>query len=281
MLGKTVVVTGGTSGIGEVAACELARKGARIVLIARDRGRGEDTLARLRTANPTVSPGIHYADLSSIAEMKRVAGEIAAAEPKIDVLINNAGAVFLARHESVDWLEMTFATNHMAYYVITNLLLDNLKAAGNARIVSTASDAHKAGKLDFDDLQAKKRYSVFGVYGTSKLENILFTRELAERLEGSGVTANCLHPGFVGTRFGQNNAKSGFLKFVAKAVMAFGLSPEKGAETIVYLASSPDVEGRSGGYYYKAKAIEPTAAAQSEADAKRLWDVSREISGVG
>ncbi|HEY1707635.1 MAG TPA: SDR family oxidoreductase [Rhizomicrobium sp.] len=281
MLGKTVVVTGGTSGIGEVAALALARKGARIVVVARDRARGEDTLARLRTANPTVSPSIHYADLSNIADMKRVANEIAAAEPRIDVLVNNAGAVFLARHESVDGLEMTFATNHMAYFVVTNLLLDRLKATGNARIVSTASDAHKAGKLDFDDLQAKKHYSVFGAYGTSKLENILFTRELAERLEGSGVTANCLHPGFVGTRFGQNNAKSGFLKFVAKTVMAFGLSPEDGARTIIYLASSPEVEGKSGGYYYKCKAIAPTAAAQSGADAKRLWEVSKEISGVG
>ena len=281
MQGKTVVVTGGTSGIGEVAACELARKGARIVLIARDHGRGEDTLAKLRAANPTQAHTIQYGDLSSIADMKRVATAIAASEPKIDVLVNNAGAVFLARHESIDGLEMTFATNHMAYFVITNILLPNLKAAGNARIVSTASDAHRAGKVDFDDLQSKKRYSSFGVYGTSKLENILFTRELAHRLEGTSVTANCLHPGFVGTRFGQNNAKSGFMKTLARIAMSFGIRPEEGARTIIYLASSPDVEGKSGGYYYKCAAAKPTAAAQSDADAKRLWDVSREIAGVG
>lgn len=281
MQGKTVVVTGGTSGIGEVAAVELAKKGARIVLVARDRGRAADTLAKLKAANPTVSHTAHYADLSSIAEMKRIAAEVATAQPKIDVLVNNAGAVFLSRYESVDGLEMTFATNHMAYYVITNILLPNLNAAGNARIVSTASDAHKAGKIDFDDLQLRKSYGVARAYGTSKLENILFTRELAKRLDGSSVTANCLHPGFVGTRFGQNNAKSGFMKVVHKVAMSFGLSPEKGAQTIIYLASSPEVQGKSGGYYYKNKLATPSAAGQSDADAKRLWDVSREIAGVG
>jgi NAD(P)-dependent dehydrogenase (short-subunit alcohol dehydrogenase family) len=281
MQGKIVVVTGGTSGIGEVAACELARKGARIVLVARDHARGEDTLAKLRAANPTVSHTIQYGDLSSIADMKRVATAIAASEPKIDVLVNNAGAVFLARHESVDGLEMTFATNHMAYFVITNILLPNLIAAGKARIVSTASDAHKAGRIDFDDLQSKKRYSTFGVYGTSKLENILFTRELARHLEGTAVTANCLHPGFVGTRFGLNNAKSGFMKAVAKIAMSFGIRPEEGAKTIIYLASSSEVEGKSGGYYYKCALATPTAGAQSDTDAQRLWDVSRDLSGVG
>jgi len=281
MQGKTVVVTGGTSGIGEVAACELARKGARIVLIARDHARGEDTLSKLRNINPTAQHTIHYGDLSSIADMKRVATMIASTEPKIDVLVNNAGAVFLARHESVDGLEMTFATNHMAYYIITNILLPNLKAAGNARIVSTASDAHKAGRLDFDDLQSRKSYASFRAYGTSKLENILFTREIAHRLEGSGVTANCLHPGFVGTRFGQNNAKSAFMKTVARIAMSFGIRPEEGAKTIIYLATTPEVEGKSGGYYYKCKLTTPSAAAQSDADAKRLWDVSRELSGIG
>lgn len=281
MQGKTVVVTGGTSGIGEVAAFELARKGARILLIARDHTRGADTLAKLRAANPAAAHTVQYGELSSIADMKRVATSIAAGEPKIDVLINNAGAVFLARHESVDGLELTFATNHMAYFVITNILLPNLKAAGNARIVSTASDAHRSGRVDFDDLQSKKHYSSFGVYGTSKLQNILFSRELARRLEGTDVTSNCLHPGFVGTRFGQNNAKSGFMKMVAKIAMSFGIRPEEGAKTIIYLASSPEVEGKSGGYYYKCKLAAPTAAAQSDADAKRLWDISHDLSGVG
>ncbi len=281
MQGKTVVVTGGTSGIGEVAAIDLAKQGARIVLIARDAGRGDATLAKLKAANPAARHTIHFGDLSSIADMKRVAEAVAAAEPRIDVLVNNAGAVFLSRQESVDGLEMTFATNHMAYFVVTNILLDRLKAAGNARIVSTASDAHKAGKLDFGDLQLRSKYRTVTAYGNSKLCNILFTRELAKKLAGSGVTATCLHPGFVGTRFGQNNAKSGFMKFIARTAMSFGLKPEEGAKTIIWLASSPEVEGQSGGYYYKCKRTMPAAAGQDDSDAKRLWEMSAAIAGVG
>jgi len=281
MQGKTVVVTGGTSGIGEVAALRLAEKGARIVLIARDQARAAATLAKLKNANPSAAHAAHYGDLSALAEMKRVAGEVAASEPRIDVLVNNAGAVFLARKTSVDGLEMTFATNHMAYFVVTNILLDRLKATPGARIVSTASDAHRSGRLDFDDLQSEKSYGSFRVYGTSKLCNILFTREIARRLDGSGVTANCLHPGFVGTRFGQNNASNIFTKLLRDAVMSLGISPEEGAKTIIHLASSPDVATISGEYFYKSKVAEPTAAAQNDANAKRLWDVSAKIAGLG
>lgn len=281
MQGKTVVVTGGTSGIGEVAALRLAEKGARIVLIARDRARTATTLAKLKNANPAAMHAAHYGDLSALAEMKRVASEVAAAEPRIDVLVNNAGAVFLSRQTSVDGLEMTFATNHMAYFVVTNILLDRLKATPGARIVSTASDAHRSGKLDFDDLQSEKSYGSFRVYGTSKLCNILFTRELARRLDGADVTTNCLHPGFVGTRFGQNNASNVFTRLLRNAVMSLGISPEEGAKTIIHLASSPDVATISGEYFYKCKVAEPTAAAQDDDDAKRLWDVSTKIAGVG
>jgi len=281
MQGKTVVVTGGTSGIGEVAALRLAEKGARIVLIARDPARTAATLAKLKNANPSAMHAAHYGDLSALAEMKRVASEVAAAEPRIDVLVNNAGAVFLSRQTSVDGLEMTFATNHMAYFVVTNILLDRLKATPGARIVSTASDEHKSGKLDFDDLQSEKSYGSFRVYGTSKLCNILFTRELARRLDGADVTANCLHPGFVGTRFGQNNASNVFTRLLRNAVMSLGISPEEGAKTIIHLASSPDVATISGEYFYKCKVAEPTAAAQDDGDAKRLWDVSAKIAGLG
>ncbi len=277
---KTVVVTGGTSGIGEVAALRLAGQGARIVLIARDRERGGATLVRLKVANASADHKAHYGDLSSIADMKRVAKEVADSEPRIDVLVNNAGAVFLSRKVSVDGLEMTFATNHMAYFVVTNILLDRLKATPGARIVSTASDAHKSGKLDFDDLQSEKSFSSFRVYGTSKLCNILFTRELARRLDGTGVTANCLHPGFVGTRFGQNNANNFFMKGLARVIMSFGLSPEDGAKTIIHLASSPDDATISGEYFYKCKVAEASLAAQDDDAAKRLWDVSAKIAGV-
>jgi NAD(P)-dependent dehydrogenase (short-subunit alcohol dehydrogenase family) len=278
--GKTIVITGATSGMGEAAALELARQGARMVLIARDKARGDVTMAKLKAANPNANHTIHYGDLSRIAEMKRVASEVAAAEPKIDVLINNAGAVFLSRKVSADGLEMTFATNHMAYFVVTNLLLDRLKATPGARIVSTSSDAHKAGKVDFNDLQFEKSYASFRAYGTSKLENILFTRELAKRLAGTGVTANCLHPGFVGTRFGMNNASNIFLKGLARLILAFGLKPEEGAKTIVYLAASDDVAKTTGEYFYKCKIEKTTDAAKSDADAKRLWDVSAKLAGL-
>ncbi len=281
MQSKTVVVTGGTSGIGEIAALRLAQQGARIVLVARDRARADATLAKLKSANPSAAHSAHLADLSAIAGMRRIATEIAAAEPRIDVLVNNAGAVFLSRQTSADGLEMTFATNHMAYFVVTNILLPNLKATPGARIVSTASDAHKAGKLDFDDLQSQRSYSSFRAYGTSKLMNILFTRELAKRLADSGVTANCLHPGFVGTRFGSNNAKGTFTRLLRNVVMSFGISPEEGAKTIVHLASSPDVATISGEYFYKCKIAEPSFAAQSDADAARLWEVSAKLAGVG
>ena len=277
MPGKTIVITGGTSGIGEVAAIELARKGARVVLVARDPERAKATLTKLHAANPGAEHTSHVADLSRIAEMKRVAGVIAASEPTIDVLINNAGALFNTRQVTEDGLEKTFATNHMAYFVVTNLLLPNLKPG--ARIVSTASDAHRGAKLDFGDLQSEKRYSGFAVYGRSKLCNILFNRELARRIEGSGVTANCLHPGFVATRFGDQSG--GVFQVAVRIAKPIGaISPEEGARTVIYLASSPEVEGKSGGYYYKNRLATPTKEAQNDADAKRLWDVSAKLAGM-
>jgi NAD(P)-dependent dehydrogenase (short-subunit alcohol dehydrogenase family) len=279
MQGKTVVITGATSGIGEVAACSLAAQGARIVLIARDHGRGEQTLQRLEEIAPGRNHVAHYANLSRIAEMKRVSEAIAASEPRIDVLINNAGAMFATRQVTGEALEMTFATNHIAYFVVTCLLLDRLKATPGARIVCTASDAHKRGKLDFDDLQMEKGYSGMSMYGRSKLMNILFTRELARRLAGTGVTANCLHPGFVATRFG--DASGGFGSFVMKAAKRFALTPEEGARTIIYLAASAEVNGVTGKYFHKCQEEQPSAEARNDADARRLWDVSVQLSGVG
>lgn len=274
MQGKTVVITGATSGIGEVAAIRLSEKGARIVAVARDKARADATLKKLKGTGHAV----HYADLSRLSEMKRVAGEIAAAEPNIDVLMNNAGALFNSRQLTEDGLEKTFAMNHMAYFVVTNLLLAHLKPG--ARIVSTASDAHKGAKLNFDDLQSGKSYSGFPVYGKSKLANILFNRELARRIAGTGVTANCLHPGFVATRFGDQSG--GIVSVAVRVAKPFGgISPEKGAETMIYLASSPDVENVSGEYFYKCKRATPTAEAQDDVSARRLWDVSVKLSGVG
>jgi len=277
MHGKTVVITGATSGIGAVAARRLAEQGARIVLVARDRHRAEEMLRDLRVANPGQAHTAFYADLSRLGEMKRVAAEITSAEPKIDVLMNNAGLIASRNEKTEDGLELMFATNHMSYFVLTNLLLERLRASGAGRIVSTASEAHRRARLDFDRLQDQRGSTG---YGTTKLCNILFTRELARRLAGSGITANCLHPGFVATRFG-DNAGGALRSGLAIAKRLFALSPEEGAKTMVYLASSPQVADRSGGYYDRCAPAEPSAAALSDADARRLWDLSVKIGGIG
>jgi NAD(P)-dependent dehydrogenase (short-subunit alcohol dehydrogenase family) len=276
MQGKTVVITGATSGIGEVAAVRLAEQGARIVFTARDKARAGETMAALKKANPGADHALHMADLSTLSEMKRVAGELAR-EPEIDVLINNAGALFNKRQETADGLEMTFALNHMAYFVITNLLLGKLKP--RARIVTVASNAHRGAKLDFGDLQSRKGYIGFPVYARSKLCNILFNRELARRITGSGVTANALHPGFVATRFGDNSG--GLMRTVLKVAKPIGaISPEEGARTIIYLASSPQVAEVSGEYYYECKLGTPTAEARNDEDARKLWEMSESIAGL-
>jgi NAD(P)-dependent dehydrogenase (short-subunit alcohol dehydrogenase family) len=278
MHGKVVVITGATSGIGEVAAQKLAGMGARIVLVARDKARGEATLTRLRTADTGISHSIHYGDLSRIPEMKRLAVEIAAAEPRIDVLINNAGAMFSSRRTTEDNLELTFAVNHMAYFVLTQGLRERLLASSPARVVNTASNAHKGATLDLNDLQSTNGYSGFKAYGRSKLCNILFTRELSRRWSGKGVTANCLHPGFVATRFGDGSG--GFLSRAVRLAKTFAISPEKGAQTIVYLASSPEVAGVSGEYFHECRPAMPTSEARDDAAARRLWIESARLAGL-
>jgi len=279
MHGKVVVMTGGTSGIGEVAAERLAGLGARLVLVARDRARGEATLARLRAQGPGVDHVAHYADLSLIADTKRVAAEIAAAEPRIDVLINNAGAMFGRRRVTADGLELTFATNHMSYFLLTHGLRERLLASAPARVVNTSSAAHRRAGLDFEDLQSTRDYRGFTAYSRSKLCNILYTRELARRSAGTGVTANCLHPGFVATRFG--DASGGLFSYVVRASkQVFAISSDKGAETLVYLASSPEVATISGGYFYQCQLATPTRAAQDDAAARRLWAETARLAGL-
>ena|SRR5689334_15582859 len=278
MHGKTVVITGATSGIGQVASARLAAMGARLVIVARDKARGEAELASLRAISPGINHSIHYADLSRLSDVKRVAAEISAAEPRIDVLINNAGALFGPRQVTTDGMELTFATNHMSYFVLTHGLRDRLRASAPARVVNVASDAHKGKKLDFSDLQSANNYSGFYVYGRSKLCNILFTRELARRWAGSGVTANSLHPGFVSTRFGDQSG--GMLSFLVRAAKTFAISPEKGAETIVYLASSGEVSNANGLYYYKCCPATPTKEAQDNDSARRLWQESEKLAGI-
>jgi len=275
---KVVVITGATSGIGEAAARRLADMGARLVLVARDKGRGEAALSRLRAGETDRGHTIHYADLTRISEMKRLAAQIAAAEPRIDVLINNAGTLFGSRQVTDDDLERTFAVNHLAYFVLTMGLRQRLIAGSPARIVNTASDAHRGCKLDFADLQSTRGYSGFKVYGRSKLCNILFTRELARRWRGQGVTANCLHPGFVATRFGDGSG--GMLSRAVRVAKIFAISPEEGARTIVYLASSPDVVDVSGEYFYKCRRATPTQEARDDSAAERLWIESARLARI-
>ena len=278
MRGKTVVITGGTSGIGEVAAETLAKMGARIVLVARGKTRGDATLARLRQCAPGVGHAIYFADLTRLAKMKSVAAQIADQEPRIDVLINNAGALFARRRLTEDGLECTFALNHMAYFVLTEGLRERLLASRPARIINTASAAHQRASLDFDDLQSAKSFGGMKAYSRSKLCNILFTRELARRLHGTGITANCLHPGFVATRFGDQN--DGMFSPLFRLAKLFAIPPADGAETIVYLASSPDVAATTGQYYYKCLPTTPSSWAQDDRSAALLWQRSAALAGM-
>jgi retinol dehydrogenase 12 len=278
MQGKVVVITGATSGIGQVAAEQLAAMGARMVLVARDPGRGEAALVRLKQIAPAAGHAIHYADLSRLSEMKRVAAEIAQAEPRVDVLINNAGALFNARQVTEDGFELTFATNHLSYFVMAHGLRERLAASAPARIVNTSSRAHRRAHVDFNDLQSAQDYNGFMVYSRSKLLNILFTRELARRLSGTGVTANSLHPGFVATRFG--DASGGWFSYIVRFWKNFAITPEEGARTIVYLTSSPEVANVTGGYFEKCRHATPTRAAQDDAAAARLWAETAKLAGL-
>jgi NAD(P)-dependent dehydrogenase (short-subunit alcohol dehydrogenase family) len=278
MQGKTVVITGATSGIGQVAAEQLAGMGARLVLVARDRARGDAALARLRARAPGAAHRVHQADLGGMAQTRRVAAEIAAAEARVDVLINNAGALFGTRRVGPDGLELTFATNHMAYFLLTHGLRERLAAGAPARVINTASDAHRRARLDFDDLQSARGYRALAAYRLSKLCNILYTRELARRWAGTGVTANSLHPGFVATRFGDQSG--GLLTYGVRLAKLFGISAEKGAETLVYLASDPEVASISGGYFYQCQLATPTRAAQDDAAAQRLWSETAKLARI-
>lgn len=272
MHGKVCVVTGATTGIGKEIALGLAQRGATVAIVGRDPHKCEAAVNELRTRTGNTSIEALIADLSSQAEVRRLATDVTRAYPRVHVLVNNAGAIFTSRHETVDGLEMTFALNHLAPFLLTNLLLDTLKASGHARIVTTSSAAHFGARINFDDLQSKRRYTTFGAYGQSKLANILFTRELARRLTGTDMTANCFHPGVVASNFGRSNGG------IAGGVFALGrpffISPEKGAETGIYLASSPNVAHLTGQYFARKNVARTSAAANNDEAAHHLWDVS-------
>jgi NAD(P)-dependent dehydrogenase (short-subunit alcohol dehydrogenase family) len=282
MQGKVVVLTGGTSGIGEAAAIRLTRMGARLVLVARDEARAKAAIKRLQKISPGIAPPhtAHLADLSLVDETRRVAREIAATEPRIDVLINNAGLICARRQVTVERYELTFATNHLAYFVLTHGLLPRMLASAPARIVNTASEVHRGAMLDFGDLQSEHGYSGFGAYAKSKLANVLFTSELARRLFGSGVTANSLHPGVVASRFGLPRDGQSGDPSSARFLSAHGISPEEGAQTIVYLASAADAAKATGQYFNQSRAVMPSKAAQNRAVAEKLWEESEHLGRI-
>jgi len=275
MSGKTCVVTGATSGIGLSTAQALAARGAEVLVVCRNESKANRITAQIE-ADTGHRPQVYLADLADLAQVRRVGAEIAAAHPKIDVLVNNAGAYFNGREESPQGFERTFAVNHLSYVLLTTLLRPRLESTPAARIVNVASRAHRVAKLDFDDLQwTRRRYRPFVVYGTSKLLNILYTRELARRLEGTDTTVNCLHPGVVRTGIATGGVS--LMSIMATLGAPFLLSPEKGAATSIYLATAPDVAHVTGQYFDKCKAIAPKPWARDDAAAARLWEVTEAL----
>ena len=283
MQGKTVVVTGGNSGIGYETALALSTMGARVIVTARNADKGRAAVAAMNdTVDGQAAIQLVVFDLADLASVRRGAAEILELAPCLDVLVNNAGLVQTLRSETVDGFETTFAVNHLGPFLLTNLLLDRLVQSTPARIVNVASSAHGAARhgMPFDDLQSTRHYRAMRVYGQSKLANILFTLELSRRLSGTGVTANSLHPGTVRTGYGADGDARGLLAFGIKIAAPFFLSPAKGARTSVYLACSPEVEGVSGEYFVKCRARRPRRWAQDADAADRLWRLSEELVGL-
>ncbi len=277
MTGRVCMVTGATSGLGEVTARELAGMNASVVLVSRSPKKCEAVAADIRAQTGNAQVDFIAADLSSQKEIRRLVGDFKSRYSTLHVLVNNAGGVFLNRTLSADGVEMTFALNHLSYFLLTNLLLDVLTASAPSRVVNVSSAVHARARIDLDNLQNKRGYNGLSAYGQSKLANMLFTFELSRRLKDKGVTVNALHPGFVESNLGKNNA--GIFKPLMKLVRIGGISPEEGARTIVYLASSPEVEGVTGSYFVKEK-LAPSLASYDADLARQLWDVSAAMTGV-
>lgn len=275
---RVCLLTGATLGIGRAAAEALASRDLELILVARDRTRLEALAGELRGRAPGAKVGVLAGDLSRVSEVRRIAAEFRATHHRLDLLLNNAGALFARREVTPEGRERTFALNHLAYFVLTQELLPLLKSSAPSRIVNVSSGAHRGVRIDFDDLDyARGRYRPFVAYGRTKLMNLLFTRDLARRLAGTGVTVNAMHPGFVRTGFGQNNA--GMLGTLVKWGQAFARTPEKGAETLVYLATSPEVEGVTGKYFHDRRESQSSQAAQDMETARRLWETSVQLVG--
>lgn len=278
MTGRVCLVTGATSGIGRATAQALAAMGATVVVVGRNQSKTRAAVDQITQATGRSSTTMLLADLSSQSQIRDLAGMVLDRYPQLHVLVNNAGAVYSERLTTLDGIEMTFAVDHLAYFLLTSLLLDRLKASASARIVNVASDAHKNASIDFTDLMGERRYRAFRAYGQAKLANILFTYELARRLAGTGVTANCLHPGVIATGFGHNNG--GLLHLGLRVARPFLKKPEQGAETSIFLASSREVDGVSGQYFVDKKPSTSSPASYDEASARRLWEISVQMTGL-
>jgi retinol dehydrogenase-14 len=279
MAGKTVLITGATSGIGKATAIGLAELGARVAITGRELTRVEAVAVEIRRATGNASVDAFGADLSSQAEVRRLAAEVLVAFPHLDVLVNNVGGFWATRHVTADGLERTFALNHLAPFLLTELLLDRLKSSAPARVVTVSSGAQSLGTINFEDLQGERKYSGQAAYNQSKLANVMFTYELARRLQGSGVTATALHPGVVDTRFGAEDP-SRIFRFLVPLSRPFMKTPAQGAATSIYLASSPEVEGVTGTYFANGKPRKTNNASYDAAAATRLWQASAGLVGL-
>lgn len=279
MQGRTVLVTGGTGGIGRATADALAGLGARVGIVGRDLNRAQRVADEIRTPAGRDAVDVFVADLSSQAEVRRLAEAVLTTYRRLDVLVNNVGGYWAHRHITADGLEQTFALNHLAPFLLTNLLLERLKESRPSRVVTVSSGAQAMGRIDFEDLQGEHGYNGQRAYNQSKLANVLFSYELARRTEGTGVTANALHPGVVATDFGREDAH-GWMRVMLPFVHPFMKSPEKGAATSVYLASSPEVAGVSGRYFIGARPRRSAPRSYDEQVARRLWDVSARLTGL-
>lgn len=276
---KRCLITGATSGIGEVAARELADKGGRITILSRNKQKCEKVVTSINEEVGGEQVDYIVADLSIMAEVRKAADEFLTRHQNLDVLINNAGAYFTDRHETPDGFERTFALNHLSHFLLTDLLLDQLKSDGPARIINVASDAHKGSKIQFDDLNRKEKYSGFQVYGESKLANIMFTYALDRRVNAENLTVNAMHPGFVATGFGKNNSLP--VRILLSFLQLFARKPEKGAETIIYLASAGELSGKSGKYYVDKKPKKSSSASYNKEAQEKLWQISQDMTGLG
>ena len=280
MHGKICMVTGANSGIGKATALALAQMGATVVMVCRDRVRGEEARSEITTRSKNNTVDLLLADLTSQQSIRHLVETFRHRYTNLQVLINNAGASFTGRRrETVDGVEMTLAVNYLAPFLLTHMLLDMLKASAPARIVNVSSDAHASGSIQMDDLQAEKLYKPMRTYPQAKLAVVLFTYELARRLQGTGVTANCLHPGFVATHFAQRDAGPAF-RLLVKAIGSFGTSPEKGAKTSIYLASSAEVEGITGTYFVKSIPRRSASISYDESLQRQLWEQSAKLVNV-